>query len=143
MWSRTMMSVLTPRRSLSVCGPAHKRRMYLSHITHTVSTETLPFRSVPIITCYVFPLWRSTQLCLSSTCDTNFCSAQGLNPVSGNRMNLVGLIKQLLSMAGFIMRVAALNEITGNTSHTTTRALRYMKITSISKIQRRGWAIRP
>ena len=44
----------------------------------------------------------------------DFCSTQGLNPVSGNGMDLVAPIKQLLSMPGFTMRAAALNEITDN-----------------------------
>ena len=44
----------------------------------------------------------------------DFCAADGATPVSGNGMDLVKPIKQLLSMAGFAMRVATLNEMPDN-----------------------------
>lgn len=42
----------------------------------------------------------------------DFCAPGGANRVSGNGMDLVAPIKQLLSMPGFAMRVATLCEMT-------------------------------
>ena len=43
-----------------------------------------------------------------------FCSPGGATLVAGNGMDLVKPIKQLLSMPGFAMRVATLNEMPDN-----------------------------
>lgn len=44
----------------------------------------------------------------------DFCSPQGLTPVSGNGMDLVAPIKQLLSLPGFAMRVTTFSDIPEN-----------------------------
>lgn len=43
-----------------------------------------------------------------------WCSPRGSCPVSGNGMDLVPLIKKLLSTPGFAMRVAAMHEVPAN-----------------------------
>lgn len=41
----------------------------------------------------------------------DFCTPSGSIPVSGNGMDLVAPIKELLSMPGFAMRITTLNEV--------------------------------